>query len=92
MCGSFLLPTILDMNIFAKTVKNGIARVVTGNVNLFCKTVHLVRFKIISLYIYKDLRLRILGLICHVAITTWMVGYLAPSPQCGFCFGAAFQL
>ena len=40
-----------------------------------CKTLfkdHMVRFKIISLYIYKDLRLRILGLMSHVTIVTRM--------------------
>ena len=52
-----------------------------------CKTLfkdHLVRFKIISLYIYKDLRLRlrILGLKCHMIIITRMDG---------FCLEAAFQ-
>ena len=40
-----------------------------------CKTLlkdHMVMLKIISLYIYKDLRLRILGLMSHVTITTGM--------------------
>ena len=56
-----------------------------------CKTLfkdHMVRLKIISLYIYKDLRLRSNESRdhCHEA------GNLVPSPRCGFCFEAAFQL
>ena len=40
-----------------------------------CKTLfndHMVSLKIISLYIYKDLRLKILGLMSHVTIITGM--------------------
>ena len=40
-----------------------------------CKTLfkdHMTRLKIISLYIYNDLRLRILGLMSHVTIITRM--------------------
>ena len=40
-----------------------------------CKTLfkdHMVRLKIISLYVYKDLSLRILGLMSHVTIITRM--------------------
>ena len=40
-----------------------------------CKTLfkhHMVRFKIISLYIYKDIRLKILGRMSHVTIITRM--------------------
>ena len=51
-----------------------------------CKTIlkdHMARLKIISLYIFKDLRLRILG---HED------GDLVPSPRCGFSFEVAFQL
>ena len=53
-----------------------------------CKTLlkdHMVRLKIISLYIYKDL-----GLISHVTIITWMAN-LVPSLRCGFGFEAAFR-
>ena len=38
-----------------------------------CKTLfkdHMMRLKIISLYIYKDLRLMILGIMSHVTIIT----------------------
>ena len=54
-----------------------------------CKTLlkdHMVRLKIISLYIYKDLRLKILGLMSHED------GNLVPSPRCGYSFEVAFQL
>ena len=59
-----------------------------------CKTLlkdHMVRLKIISLYIYKDLRLKDLRYNesrdhCHED------GNLVPSPQCSFGFKAAFQL
>ena len=60
-----------------------------------CKTLfndHTVRLKIISLYIYKDLRLiRILGLMSHVTIIH-KDGNLVPSTQRGFSFEAVFQL
>ena len=63
----------------------------------------MMRLKIISLYIYKDLRLRILGLMSHVTIVKDLRsdgsrdhchkdGNLVPSPRCGFSFEAAFQL
>ena len=61
-----------------------------------CKTLfndHMVRLKIISLYIYKELRLKTEGLRsnesrdhCHED------GNLVPSPRCGFSFESAFQL
>ena len=45
-----------------------------------------------SLYIYKDLRLMILGLMSHVTIITWMAGYLLPSPRYDFRFEAVSRL
>ena len=48
----------------------------------------MVRLKIISLYIYKDLRLR-----SNESRDDYHEdGNLVPSPQCGFSFEAAFQL
>ena len=52
-------------------IKNGVVPVAHKQ----CKTLfkdHVVLFKIISFYIYKDLRLKILGLISHVTIITRM--------------------
>ena len=51
-------------------VKNGVVPVATSNLKLFKD--HMVRLKIISLYIYEDIRLRILGLMSHVTIITMM--------------------
>ena len=65
------------------TTKNDVVPVATSNAKLFLKTIW---WKIISLYIYKDLRLRILGLMSHVTII------MMQSPRCGFGFEAAFQL
>ena len=65
-----------------------------GIVPLFhkqCKTHfrdHIVRLKIISSYIYKDLRLRSSESRDHYHED----GNLVPSPRCGFSFEAAFQL
>ena len=51
---------------------------------------YIVRLKIISLYIYKDLRqdVRFNESRDHYL----EVGNLVPSPRCGFCFEAAFKL
>ena len=50
----------------------------------------MVRLKITSLYIYKDLRLKgILGLVSDHYLED---DNLVPSPLCGFSFEAAFQL
>ena len=56
--------------IIETNAKNGVVAVATSNVKLFKD--HTVKFKIISLYIYKDLRLRILGLMSHVTVVTRM--------------------
>ena len=56
-----------------------------------CKTFvkdHMVRLKIISLYIYKDLRLRSNESRGHYRED----GNLAPSPRCGFSFEASLRL
>ena len=48
----------------------------------------MVRFKIISLYIYKDVRLK-----SNESRDGYHEdGNPAPCPQCGFCCEAAFQL
>ena len=61
-----------------------------------CKTVlkdHMVRFKIMSLYIYKDLRLKTLDLKSNESRDHYHEdGNLVPSPRYGFGFEAAFQL
>ena len=54
------------------TTKNGVVLVATSNVKLFLETIHMVTLKIMSLYMYKDLRLRILGIMSHVTIITRM--------------------
>ena len=52
----------------------------------------MVRLKIISLYIYKDLRLKTKDLRHNESRDNYHeVGNLVPSPRCGFCFEAAFQ-
>ena len=56
--------------------------------NLIIFKYHMVRLKIISLYIYKDLRLRSNESRDHYHED----GNLVPSPRCGFSFEAAFQL
>ena len=48
---------------------------------------HMVRLKISSLYIYKDLRIRSNESHDHYHD----YGNLVPSPRCGFSFEAAFQ-
>ena len=54
---------------------------------------HMVRFKIISLYIYKDLRLKTYEIISKDSHDHHREdGNLVPSPRRGFCFEAAFQL
>ena len=51
----------------------------------------MVKFKIMSLYIYKDLTLRILG--PNESRGHYHGdGNLVPSPRCGFGFEATFQL
>ena len=65
----------------------------TGN-HKQCTTLliyHFVKLKIISLYIYiyKE-RLRNLDLMSRDHYHE--DGYLVPSPPCGFCFEAVFQL
>ena len=52
---------------------------------------HMVRLKIISLYIYKDLRLKDLGS-SESRDHYHEDGNLVLSPLCGFSFEAAFQL
>ena len=55
-------------DIIETTEKNGVFPVATSNLKKDLKG-HVSRFKIISLYIYKDLRLKtILGLMSHVTI------------------------
>ena len=49
---------------------------------------HMVRLEIISLYIYKDFRLRSSESRDHYLED----GNLVPSPRCSFSFEAAFQL
>ena len=60
-----------------------------------CKTLfkdHMVGLKIISLYIYKDLRLKKDLRSSESRDHYQEDGNLVPSPPCGFCFKAAFQL
>ena len=53
----------------------------------------MVRLKIISLYIYKDLRLKTQDLISSESRDHYLEdGNLVPSPRCGFSFEAVFQL
>ena len=53
----------------------------------------MVRLKIISLYIYKDLRLKTSDLRSNESRDHYHEdGNLVPSPRCGFGFEAAFQL
>ena len=70
-----------------------------GIVPLFhkqCKTPFrddMVRLKIISLYIYKDLRLKTYDLRSSESRVHYHEdGNLVPSARCGFSFEAAFQL
>ena len=58
-----------------------------------CKTLlkdHMARLKIISLYIYKDLRLNLRSNVSRDHYNG--DGNLVPSPRCGFGFEAVFQL
>ena len=84
-----VLTTMLCKN-YEKIVKIGI-------IPLFhkqCKTPFrddMARLNIISLYIYKDLRLKSLG--SSESRGHYLEdGNLVPSPRCGFSFEAAFQL
>ena len=53
----------------------------------------MVRLKIISLYIYKDLRLKTQDLRSSESRDHYLEdGNLVPSPRCGFSFEAVFQL
>ena len=53
----------------------------------------MVRLKIIPLYIYKDLRLKVYDIRFNESCENYHGdGNLVPSPLCGFCFEAAFQL
>ena len=54
----------------AKRQKNGVVLDTTSNVKLFLGD-HMVEDNVI-IYIYKDLRLRILGLMSHETIIRWM--------------------
>ena len=54
---------------------------------------HMVRLKIMSLYIYKDLRLKIYDLRSNESRDNYHGDRnLVPSPRCFFGFGAAVQL
>ena len=61
-----------------------------------CKTLlkdHMVRLKIMSLYIYKDLRFKTWDLRSIESRDHYHEdGNIVPSPRCGFGFEAAFQL
>ena len=72
------------------TAKKGVVPVVKQCKTLF--KVHMVRLKIISLYIYKDLTLKDLRSNESRSYHYHEDGNLVPSPRCGFCFEAAFQL
>ena len=53
----------------------------------------MVKLKIISLYIYKDLRHKTSDLRCNKSRDHYHEdGNLVPSPRCSFGFEAAFQL
>ena len=53
----------------------------------------MVRLKIMSLYIYKDLRLKTYDLRSNELRDHYHEdGNLVPSPRCGFSFEADFQL
>ena len=53
----------------------------------------MVKLKIISLYIYKDLRLKTWDLRSHESRDHYHGdGNLVPSPRCGFSFEPSFQL
>ena len=52
----------------------------------------MVKLKIISLYIYKDLRLKTEDLRSSESRDPYHVdGNLVPRPRCGFSFEASFQ-
>ena len=73
--------------IIEKNAKNGVVLEATSNLKLFLRE-HMVKLKIISLYIYKDLRLKSNESRDHYHED----GNLVPSPRSGFSFEAAFQL
>ena len=51
------------------------------------------RLKIMSLYIYKDVRLKTYDLRSSESHDHYhMDGHLVPSPRSGYCFEADFQL